>query len=237
MRLFPSLTALAVVAVLACPSHADPTVADSVTISAEAMRANGTGKITLHWTAPGDDSLTGTAAVYDMRCTTYPLNALNFGRAQFVARMPKPNSAGTPQTVTVTGLIANQTYWFAIETADASGNWSGISNVVSKVAVAAVGVSEDGLRITDISKPWPNPARSSASFSLSLSTSGNIEIQIFDLMGRHVRTLAKGPWAIGDSSVTWDLRDEHGGMVPSAVYKVRARLGTQEFVRSVVVVR
>jgi hypothetical protein len=42
---------------------------------------------------------------------------------------------------------------------------------------------------------------------------------------------------LGDSSVSWDLRDDHGDLVPSAMYKVRASLGTQEFVRSVVVVR
>src|SRR5215470_8868985 len=103
MRLLPVLTAMAVISALACPSHADTTVADSITVSAGPMQANGTGTITLQWTAPGDDSLTGMAAAYDMRCTTYPLTTLNFNTSQWVARMPKPSVAGTQQSVTVTG--------------------------------------------------------------------------------------------------------------------------------------
>jgi len=231
MRFIPTLTATAVIAALACSSHAEPSLREST------AQANGTGTVTLHWTAPGDDSLTGTAAVYDMRCTTFPLTQANFTWSQWVARLPKPHAAGTPESFTVSGLIPNQTYYFAIRTADAAGNWSRISNVVTRVAMGPVGVSPDGVRITDISKPWPNPARASVNFSLSLTANGNVQIEVFDLMGRHVRTLANGPWAMGDSSVNWDLRDEQGGMVPSAVYKVRARLGNQEFVRSVIVVR
>jgi flagellar hook assembly protein FlgD len=151
--------------------------------------------------------------------------------------MPKPHAGGSAESITVSGLVANLVYYFAIRTADATGNWSKISNVVSKVAVGPVGVSPVGVRITDVSRPWPNPARSIANFAMSLAAPGNVEVEIFDLMGRRVRTLAKGPWPMGDRSVTWDLRDDRGDLVPSAMYKVRARLGTQEFVRSVVVMR
>src|SRR5262245_61635046 len=170
MRLFASLTATAVIAALACPSHAEPSLQES------SAQANGTGTITIHWTAPGDDSLTGTAAVYDMRCSPIPLTTLNFNTAQYVARLPKPHAAGTKETFTVSGLVANLTYYIAIKTADAAGNWSRISNVITKVAVGPVGVSPEGVRVTDLSKPWPNPARSVANFAMSLASPGDVQI-------------------------------------------------------------
>jgi flagellar hook assembly protein FlgD len=154
-----------------------------------------------------------------------------------VAAVPKPGVAGTAESFTVTGLVANQAYFFAIRTADDAGNWSPMSNVVRKLAVGPVGVSSEGVPTTDVSKPWPNPARSIANLAVSLAAPGDVAVDVFDLMGRHVRTLAKGPWPMGDHSTTWDLRDDRGNLVPSAMYKVRARLGAQEFVRSVVVVR
>jgi hypothetical protein len=237
MRLFPAVTALAVIFALACPSHAETNVEHTITLPAAPAHAAGTGTVTLHWTAPGDDSISGTAAVYDMHCSGYPMTALNFWKTQWVAHMPKPHAAGTQESLTVTGLMANQVYYFSVRSADEAGNWSAMSNIVSKVAVGPIGVSEDGVRITDLSRPWPNPARSTTKFSLSLATPGNVGIEVFDIMGRHVRTLAHGTFALGDRSVSWDLRDDHGDLVPSAVYKVRASLGTQEFVRSVVVVR
>src|SRR5262245_52566994 len=178
MRFFPAVTALAVISALACSSHAE-TNKQNDTVEAHLDKAQGTGKVTLQWTAPGDDSLSGTAAVYDLHCSTNPITALNFRVAQWVAHMPVPAKAGTTQTVTVTGLQANVVYYFCIRTADDAGNWSGLSNVVGKMAVETVGVSDDGARITDLSHPWPNPARSTANFSLSLATPGDVEIEVF----------------------------------------------------------
>jgi hypothetical protein len=195
------------------------------------------GWVVLHWTAPGDDSLTGTAALYDLRCSPLPITSLNFVTTTYVPGLPPPSKAGTLESFTVTGLVPNTVYYFAIRTADASGNWSGMSNVISKVASSAVGVTPEGARITDLSHPWPNPANANVSLAASLAEPSNVEVEVFDLMGRHVRTLAKGAWPAGDATLSWDLRDDRGNRTPTGIYKVRARLGAREFVRSVVVVR
>src|SRR5262245_41180965 len=237
MRLFASLTALAVTAALTCPLHAETNSQGSTTAPAAPLHADAGAAVTLRWTSPGDDSLTGTARFYDLRYSVLPITTLSFYTTTWAVGVPAPALAGTQQAFTVKGLVPNKLYYFAIRTVDRAGNWSAMSNVVSKVASTAVGVSPDGARITDLSHPSPNPARSHVSFAMSMANAGNVEIDVFDITGRHVRTLARGPWAMGDGSVTWDLRDDGGGLVPSAMYKVRARLGTQQFVRSVVVVR
>ncbi|PWB76164.1 hypothetical protein C3F09_01035 [candidate division GN15 bacterium] len=94
--------------------------------------ASGQNSITLIWTAPGDDGSTGTAATYDLRYSTANINATNFASATQVTGEPSPKPAGTPETLTVSGLNLSTTYYFAIKTADEVPNWSTISNIATR---------------------------------------------------------------------------------------------------------
>lgn len=93
--------------------------------------------VTLSWTTPGDDSLTGTASQFDLRYSTSQITSANFASATRWTAMPTPASSGTRQSVTVGGLQPNTTYYFAIKTGDDVPNWSGVSNVVTRTTLAA----------------------------------------------------------------------------------------------------
>ena len=97
-----------------------------------AAAASGQNTVTLGWTAPGDDGNTGTAAQYDIRYSVTAITATNWGSATQVTSESTPKIAGSAESFTVTGLVVNTTYYFAIKTADEVSNWSAISNVVSK---------------------------------------------------------------------------------------------------------
>jgi len=84
---------------------------------------------TLTWTAPGDDGTTGTATKYDIRYSTSMITDANFLSATQAANLLPPDTAGTTETFTVTGISGITTYHFALKTADEVPNWSGISNV------------------------------------------------------------------------------------------------------------
>ncbi|HOI41509.1 MAG TPA: hypothetical protein PK523_01060 [Elusimicrobiales bacterium] len=100
------------------------------------------GSVTLAWTAPGDDGTAGTAAAYDLRYTTAGpiIEDAAFGSATPVPGVPAPQAAGTPETFTVTGLLAGTTYFFGIKTADEAGNVSGLSNPAEGVTAAVPAV-------------------------------------------------------------------------------------------------
>ena len=83
------------------------------------------------WTAPGNDGTTGTASQYDLRWSTAPITASNFSFATAVSPQPTPLAAGTAQSYVLLGLNASTTYYVALRTADAAGNWSTISNLPS----------------------------------------------------------------------------------------------------------
>ncbi|MCB0717807.1 MAG: T9SS type A sorting domain-containing protein [Bacteroidetes bacterium] len=62
-------------------------------------------------------------------------------------------------------------------------------------------------------------------------------IEIFDLTGRRVRTLAKGATSTGLHSVTWDARDDAGRAVASGLYFYKVRNGEASEVRTMILVR
>ena len=92
--------------------------------------------VTLNWTAPGDDGSTGTATTYDIRRSTATITDANWASATAVTGEPTPAAAGTGQSMTVSGLNASTTYYFAMKTADEVPNTSGLSNVVSRATTA-----------------------------------------------------------------------------------------------------
>jgi hypothetical protein len=97
-----------------------------------------TASVQLSWTAPGDDGMTGTASQYDLRYSTAVITAGNFASATRWVGTPTPAAPGTTQSTTVTGLVGNTTYWFAIKAGDEVPNWSAMSNVVSILTVAVI---------------------------------------------------------------------------------------------------
>jgi hypothetical protein len=72
---------------------------------------------------------------------------------------------------------------------------------------------------------YPNPFNPSTTIGFSVSQSGPVLLEIYDLTGRHVRTLLSGGVAAGHHDVQWDGRDERGSSVGSGVYFYRLRAG------------
>lgn len=87
--------------------------------------------VLLVWTAPADDSLTGTAALHDLRymedCTSP--SGLDWEKALEAWSESRPQ-AGTLHTYTLSGLSTDKSYCIAIKSMDAGGNISPVSNIV-----------------------------------------------------------------------------------------------------------
>ncbi len=89
-------------------------------------------ELTLTWRAPLDDNgADNAAASYDLRYSTDPIDASNWDIATQVTGEPVPAIPGSDESLVVSGLAADTTYYFAIRSADAAGNVSDLSNVAS----------------------------------------------------------------------------------------------------------
>lgn len=85
--------------------------------------------------------------------------------------------------------------------------------------------------------PSPNPASSSTRFALELPRAGAAELVLYDLSGRHVRTLHRGVLAAGAHPVVWNLTDADGRTVRAGIYLARLEWEGRVVTRRVAVVR
>ncbi len=67
---------------------------------------------------------------------------------------------------------------------------------------------------------YPNPFNTKTTVKFSLAETANVKLQIFDIVGRLVETLADCEFAAGENSVIWDATDH-----PSGVYFARLTAG------------
>ncbi len=88
---------------------------------------------------------------------------------------------------------------------------------------------------------YPNPfavqQRTAVTIRFQLNRAADIELAVYDLSGRLVRTLMRGPQRAGMHTLQWDGRDANGQAVASGVYLYRLRSGGQVQVRRMVVLR
>jgi hypothetical protein len=66
----------------------------------------------------------------------------------------------------------------------------------------------------------PNPFNPAASISYAAGDDDRVEVSVFDLQGRHVRTLFRGEQQLGRHEVVWDGRNDVGEDMASGVYFV-----------------
>jgi hypothetical protein len=84
----------------------------------------------------------------------------------------------------------------------------------------------------------PNPFRASTEIEYSIAREGAVELRVFDVAGRLVRSLVEAPLApAGSHSIGWDGRDREGTPAASGVYLVRLRAGDRIAARRIVLLR
>jgi len=186
----------------------------------------------IHWTAPGDDSLIGRASLYDLRYSNLPITAANFGEATPIAGLPAPAVAGTRESLLVSGLADGVAYYLAIKSVDEAGNWSPISNLMTRL-----GQTTDVALAPSFSSPWPNPAHQAVQCAYSLSQSAHVQVDVFDITGRHVHTVANGEHGAGRAVLSWDLSDDGGRSIAAGVYIIKARIGSLEWMKRLTILR
>lgn len=100
----------------------DLTVTDTLTQATE---------ITLTWSAPGDDGTVGTVSGYDIRYNTVKISDSLWDISDQCPDWPTPAPPGNPQEYTVTGLVSDQKYYFAIKAFDERPNFAQLSNIAN----------------------------------------------------------------------------------------------------------
>lgn len=73
----------------------------------------------------------------------------------------------------------------------------------------------------------PNPFSRSTTLRLRLPFPGQVDVSIYDIGGKRVRSLGPLTLEAGDQSLEWNGSDDRGHRVPNGVYLCRMRIGSQ----------
>jgi len=83
----------------------------------------------------------------------------------------------------------------------------------------------------------PNPFNPTTSIQYETRDPGRVQLDIFDVAGRHVKTLIDQPQGPGIHWAFWTGQDEEGHPVPAGVYLYRLRTAIGENARRMVLIK
>lgn len=83
----------------------------------------------------------------------------------------------------------------------------------------------------------PNPSSGPIELRFGLDRTAEVDLAVYDVSGRHLRTLISGAQPAGRSRIDWDLRNEEGRLVESGAYWIRMRAAGVEQSQRVLILR
>ncbi|MCB2231484.1 fibronectin type III domain-containing protein [bacterium] len=189
------------------------------------------GEIDITWSAPGDDGVDGWASSYEIRYDTDSITSGTWSSATVFASAPTPDSAGSTETLTLTGLTPGTVYYVGIIAYDEENNPSGLSNISSAEAFfefsTGTGDEDDPTLPGDfaLTQNYPNPFNPTTQIDYAVPVRSDVRIEVFNVRGQLVRTLVDEVKATGFYTVEWDGRGNGNTEVASGIYLYRIVAG------------
>ena len=88
-----------------------------------------------------------------------------------------------------------------------------------------------------LAQNYPNPFNPDTRIGFSLAQASDVTLEVLDILGRRVNTLAEGGFAAGDHEVTWDGRNSRGEAVASGVYFYRLQTDDGSLTRKMMLMK
>lgn len=88
-----------------------------------------------------------------------------------------------------------------------------------------------------LNQNYPNPFNLGTTVSFSLREPADVELSVYDILGRQVRQLATQPYPAGVHEVFFDGKNDAGAPLPSGMYFCRATAGANTATRRMVLLK
>ncbi|MFO7638094.1 MAG: FlgD immunoglobulin-like domain containing protein [bacterium] len=113
---------------------------------------------------------------------------------------------------------------------DMGGDWAAPNRTYTKLTLSGVGVEEtpEPLRAA-IESVRPSVVRDRAVVSYSVSRAGQVNLGVYDVTGKLVRTLVDGQVLPGAQTATWNRTDDNGRRVSNGTYFYRLTVDGRTF--------
>ena len=116
-------------------------------------------------------------------------------------------------------MVSGQFGLFAFQ----QGSGDGIAGFFDNLLVEAlpVGIEQEPTNLTKTSylaQNYPNPFNPITNIDYEITKNEHVELSIYDVMGKKVKTLVSETQAPSNYNITWDATDLNGMKVPSGIY-------------------
>lgn len=184
------------------------------------------------WFLTGPDCITGKIS----QLHNYTGNALSLNEVQqkgmilpwyvdsiSVAVLPHMVSAGDSVAIRVKmplPLYQNSATLFEIDSLRVT-TASGIFHVIIMVNKDLLAHMPESDTQAEIGNSYPNPFTTETSIPLEIRMRGHVTLEILDVRGTKIKTLASQVFEPGSKTIIWNGTDENGNKVPPGVYQYR----------------
>ncbi len=119
-------------------------------------------------------------------------------------------------------------------------HWDALQYIpIFKVAIApsAVKSSEKPDQYKFSVKNYPNPFNPTTTIEFCVPKESQVELVIYNVLGRPIFTLAKGAYAAGQYRLHWSAEDQNGRAVPAGIYYLKLSTNSQTLVHKMLLLR
>jgi subtilisin family serine protease len=96
-----------------------------------------------------------------------------------------------------------------------------------EAVASAVADGRPAVPLLTVRQNYPNPFNPITTIRFDLARRTGVRVEVFDISGRKVRTLARREFGAGAHEAVWNGTDDRGAPVSSGVYVYRVSAGTE----------
>ncbi|MEP0545295.1 MAG: YCF48-related protein [Rhodothermales bacterium] len=185
-----------------------------------------TGTVTLAWNPATDDSTPASALTYDLELYRDGVPVAT------PRRLPEPGTIRAATEWTLSGLPEG-VYTWRVRAVDTAYNGGPAAEGRFGVGVDVPSEGDAMLPLAfALEAAYPNPFREATTFGVALPAPADVELTVYDVLGRRVARLLSGLQPAGHHEVRWDAAG-----LPSGTYLVRLSTDAAAATRRVLLVR
>lgn len=154
-----------------------------------------------------------------------------------------PSTGGTAIQVTQNPAFDSCPTWspdgtriaFSSERGGNSNIWIvDVSSIVTNTPINDVEKNPDNFNLM---QNYPNPFNPSTKIKYYLPSAENVLLEVYDLAGRHIKTLVNQHQTPGNYLITWDSTNSMGLPAASGIYFYKIKFGTIEKIKRMLLIR
>ncbi|MCB2212726.1 S8 family serine peptidase [bacterium] len=191
--------------------------------------------------ALGNETISGVRAINNSNFSYTDSNKLSIihgGTSQATSSAPDDWANLIAVEVENVGSSIPRTVQFALIMAKTESELLNIaSNVASAHQGETVSVGDELPSQFELTRAWPNPFNASTRVDLALDAGADVDIAVYDVLGRIVTTLHRGELTAGSHAFSWNGLTSNGQPVAAGVYIVEAVSGDLHARQKVVLVK